>query len=91
MVPFMGQYRKYGTAREGTADNIRRICTACWINNAADRLIIFSIVCEIRPKVNPVLALNDRWTFGFRESKCFFKGHEILKEMHYTAFWQCSH
>jgi len=24
--------------------------TACWINKAAERLIIFSIVCEIRHK-----------------------------------------
>jgi hypothetical protein len=29
----------------------------------------------------PVLALTERWALGFRESKCFFRGPEILIEM----------
>jgi hypothetical protein len=43
---------KYGTTRQGTDDNIRRMFTACWINKATDRLIIFSTVCEIRQKLS---------------------------------------
>ena len=29
----------------------------------------------------PVLALTGNWTLDFRESKCFFRGPEILTEM----------
>jgi hypothetical protein len=42
-------------------------------------------------QVLPVLALIERWTFGFRESKFFLRGHEILIKMNYTTFWRCSH
>jgi hypothetical protein len=39
-------------------------------------------------KVIPLQALNERWTLGFRESKCFLRGHEIpIKINNYTTFW----
>ena len=31
--------------------------------------------------LTPILALTERWNLGFRESKCFLRGPEILMEM----------
>ena len=56
-------WKKYGTARQGTDENVRRMCTACWINKAADTLIIFSTVCEIRQKLSVRSAGEKNWGY----------------------------